>query len=195
MIDEKESYKLLIEKIDALDRKINRLFILLVIIPLVYFLLKYSLISEIEINIFKIEQISFILLVTPVIYTSIFLYSSFLEANKARIKVFVIEMEDDDDFSFNTRYLLSRFNLYEEISNIDQIKKRNSKLLNIAIIIPFYFIMLLLPILFWGYTLYYNFNYEGTYNLMSNILGFISIWIFIASAFNYYYVEKDIYEL
>jgi ACR3 family arsenite efflux pump ArsB len=104
MIEKKETYKLLLEKMNILDKRINKLFNLLVIIPLVYFLLKYSLISEIEINIFKIEQTSFLLLITPLIYSSIFLYSSFLEGNKARIKVFVLEMEEEDDYSFESRY-------------------------------------------------------------------------------------------
>jgi len=195
MIEKKETYKLLIEKMNILDKRINKLFNLLVIIPLVYFLLKYSLISEIEINIFKIEQTSFLLLITPIIYSSIFLYSSFLEGNKARIKVFVLEMEEEDDYSFESRYLMSSFNLYEEISNISELKKRNSKLLNLLVVSPFYIIMLIAPIGFWIYSLVYNFSYEGTFNLMSNILGFISIWTFIASVLNYYFVEKDIYKL
>jgi hypothetical protein len=195
MIEKKETYKLLIEKMNILDKRINKLYNLLVIIPLVYFLLKYSLISEIEINIFKIEQTSFLLLITPLIYSSIFLYSYFLEGNNARIKVFVLEMEEEDDYSFESRYLMSSFNLYEEISNISELKKRNSKLLNLLVVFPFYIIMLITPIGFWIYSLVYNFSYEGTFNLMSNILGFISIWTFMASVLNYYFVEKDIYKL
>ena len=195
MIEKKETYKLLIEKMNILDKRNNKLFNLLVIIPLVYFLLKYSLISEIEINIFKIEQTSFLLLITPLIYSSIFLYSSFLEGNKARIKVFVLEMEEEDDYSFESRYLMSSFNLYEEISNIYELKKRNSKLLNLLVVFPYYIIMLIAPIGFWIYSLVYNFSYKGTFNLMSNILGFISIWTFMASVLNYYFVEKDIYKL
>jgi|TARA_B110000114_G_C15054555_1_gene382673 hypothetical protein len=195
MIEKKETYKLLIEKINGLEKKLIKLFNLLLVIPLIYFLLKYSFITEIEIKSFKIDKISLLLSITPLLYSSIFLYSSFLEANKARIKVFIIEMEENDVYSNNTRYLLTSFNLFDEISNISELKKRNSKMMNLLVIFPFYLIMLLAPFSFWVYSLYYSLSYDGTFSLIASILAFSSIWIFLASIFNYYFIEKDIYKL
>ena len=104
-------------------------------------------------------------------------------------------MEEKDVYSNNTRYLLTSFNLFDEISNISELKKRNSKMMNLLVVFPFYLIMLLAPFSFWVYSLYYSLSYDGTFSLIASILAFSSIWIFLASIFNYYFIEKDIYKL
>jgi hypothetical protein len=194
MIDDKELYKLLLEKTSLLDKRINKLFNILMIIPFLYFLLKYSLITEIAIKSVKIDKVVLLLSVAPLIYSLVFLCSSFLESNKARIITFIVEKEDNND-DCKSRYLLSSFNLSEEISNIFDNKKRNSMLVNILIIYPFYLIMLLAPFSFWIYCLYNNFIYEGDFSIITKIFAILSIWILIASFFNYYHIEKDIYKL
>ncbi len=194
MIDDKELFKILIEKCNRLTRRITKLITILFIIPILYFLLDNSLVNEISIPIIKFQHKDFLLSITPLLYSLIFLFASLLEAHKGRIIKSIDEVYKNEEINnpILYRYLIP-FNINDEISSIEINNRFFRRLVRLFLMLPFYLFALLIPFSFWIYCLYYNFKYSGDLGKAPIIFASFSIWVAIASFLAHYYVEKIIY--
>lgn len=175
----------LLERAQEVDKRKRRVALLFYIIPILYFLLQFSILKEIKIWSFNITQIEIINLITPVIYSLSIFYYYFLHEDFKAIKneISIPENAKEEVSFFHSRsYLFFPPNLIFEV--IRNMRYRNwfSEFGTIFIFFPLAFVILIGPLFFLAYSIYisgwgltiskYNLNF---------ISSGLSIWTFIAT--------------
>ena len=85
MIDDNKKFEILFQKSESLEKKRQRIFLILILLPILYFLLKTSVIEEINLSIFTIKQINIILLFYPSLYSILFFYTIILTEHNSKV--------------------------------------------------------------------------------------------------------------
>jgi hypothetical protein len=85
MIEKNTKFEILIQKSNNIEKIRQRFFTVILVLPIVFFLLKNSIIEEVNLSIFSIKQINILLLFFPSIFSCLFLYISVLTNHNSKL--------------------------------------------------------------------------------------------------------------
>lgn len=187
--------KLLLQRAQEVEKKKGRVGLFLYLIPIVYFLLQFSVLKEIKVFGFNIKQIELVNLATPIVYSLTIFYFIFLNEDIKAIKkhIEVPELTKENvPYFFSRGYLIYPPDLPQEI--LRNMKYRNwiSEAGTLFIFFPLSIAILLGPLVFlffaiynagWGKTIatfYINYFSSG-----------ISLWLFSATVLYAYNRKKE----
>lgn len=176
----------LLSRAQEIDKRKRRVALFFYIIPILYFLLQFSVLREIHIWTFNITQIEIINLITPVVYSLFIFYYYFLNEDFKALKreIVIPEKEEKKEVSFfySRGYLFFPPNLIFEVLRNMRYRNWFSEFGTIFIFFPLTLVILIGPLLFLAYSIYisgwgltiskYNLNF---------ISSGLSLWIFIAT--------------
>lgn len=179
MIENTYIISLLIEKLNKHISNFMKLYTILFITPIVYFLIKFSIITDIELNYFNINQIDFLIKITPLFYSIIFTLYTFVSSkmNSLSTELSHFEVEEKELSRLFNSYILYT-NILDLISDFKH-KKSFPKKWGLFFLIPVTVIFLLLPFCFIAYSIYSNFKYYN--DCFTIIITITSIWITIST--------------
>ncbi|MCM8569538.1 hypothetical protein NE848_09110 [Gramella jeungdoensis] len=175
----------LLIRAQEVDKRKRRVALFFYIIPILYFLLQFSVIKEIKLWGFNITQIEIINLITPVVYSLFIFYYYFLNEDFKALKSEVVipeKTKEDVSFFYSRSYLFFPPNLIFEVLRNMRYRNWFSEFGTIFIFSPLALVILIGPLLFLAYSIYisgwgltiskYNLNF---------ICSGLSLWIFIAT--------------
>ena len=85
MIENNTKFEILIQKSNNIEKNRHRLFTIILFLPIIFFLLKNSIIEEVNLSIFSIKQIKILLLFFPSLFSILFLYISILTKHNSKL--------------------------------------------------------------------------------------------------------------
>lgn len=188
--------KHLLNRAQEVDKRKRRVALFFYIIPILYFLLQFSVLKEVKIWFFNITQIEIINLITPLVYSLLIFYYYFLNEDFKALKreVKIPEKAKKEVSFFSSRnYLFYPPNLIFEVLRSMKYRNLFSEFGTIFIFFPLAMVILIGPLLFLAYSIYtsvwgptilkYNLNF---------IINGVSIWIFLATIMYTYNRKKEV---
>lgn len=186
MIENNIKFEILVQKSNNIEKIRQRFFTIIIVLPILFFLLKNSIIEEMNFNIFSIKQINVLLLFFPSIFSFLFFYISVLANHNSKLinEINFIATDEIDLYKqFQKEKWLKLIKPINFIADILGSIKSGGMLGCMGTI--FVFIPLILVIIFYTlgsfiYFLFYNFQnlkLEYYYISLGNII--FSIWLFI----------------
>ncbi len=183
MTDDNTKFTLLFQKSEKTEKTRQRLFVFLLIIPILYYLIDQAVILEINLSIFSIKQIRVLQLVTPPIYSVIFFYIAVLTEHNGEIIDEINKLIQTKQGKFDkwTKYIYPLNFIGEVLGNI-RAGGCIGMLGMLIVFFPFIVLLFLYPITFFIYSIYYNFKNKNLHadNLHIWTSGF-AIWITISN--------------
>lgn len=183
MIDNATIFNQLLEKSKGYNSNIKKLYLLLFLYPLIYFLLKFSIVDEIEMNIFNLKQTDLLIELSPLIYSLIYFYLTILlEYNNDILKN--IEKFEFENITLPKKDFikyLEPFNLIGEIIGNVRSGGKIGCFGVFFIFFPFLISTILIPICFYIYSIINNLSDEIDIFSISFIASFLSVWIIIST--------------
>ena len=188
MIENNTKFEILIQKSNNIEKNRHRLFTIILFLPIIFFLLKNSIIEEVNLSIFSIKQIKILLLFFPSLFSILFLYISILTKHNSKLVDeinFIATNEKDTYKQYQKAEWLKLIQPVNILGNIlGSIKSGGTLgcLGTIFVFIPLIFAIIFYPLISFIYFLIYN--YENLKLVFHNVaLGNIifSIWTLIAT--------------
>lgn len=187
MIENNTKFEILIQKSNNIEKKRQRFFTVILILPIIFFLLKNSIIKEVNLSIFSIKQINILLLFFPSIFSTLFLYISVLTNHNSKLIEeinYVVTNESDKYKQYQKAKWLKLIQPVNILGNIlESIKSGGilGCLGSFLVFIPLIFAIIVYPLGSFIYFLLYNFeNLKLEFSIISlgNII--FSVWTSIA---------------
>lgn len=188
MIDNNTKFEILNQKSESVEKIRQRFFSLVLILPIVFFLLKNSIIEEVNLSVFSIKQINFLLLFFPSLFALIILYIMVLTNHNSKLIDeinYIVTNEKDSFKQYQKESWLKLIQPVNVLGNIlGSIKAGGTLgcLGAIFVFIPLILALIIYPLGAFTYFLLYNFknlNLEFHYIALYNII--FSIWTIIAT--------------
>jgi hypothetical protein len=188
MIENNTKFEILIEKSNIIEKRRQRLFTILILLPIIFFFLKNSIIEEVNFSIFSIKQINILLLFFPSIFSVVYLYISILTKHNSKLVEeinFIATNEKETFKQYQKEKWLKLIQPVNILANIlGSIKSGGTIgcLGTIFVFIPLIFAVIFYPLSSLVYFLIYNFKnlqIELYYISLGNII--FSIWTLLAT--------------
>ena len=183
MIDNSSLFHELLEKYKLYSSNIKKVQILLFIYPLIYFLLKFSIVKEIEMNLFNLKQTDLLIELSPLIYSLIYFYLTVLIEHQNDILISIEKFEFESNIISKNDFIkyLKPFNLISEVIGNVRSGGTVGCLGTFFVFFPLMISTLFIPVGFYFYSLFYNLNNKFDFISISFISSFLSIWIIIST--------------
>ena len=187
MIENNTKFEILNQKAENIEKVRQRFFTIVLILPIIFFLLKNSIIEEVDLNIFSIKQINLLLLFLPTLYTILFLYIMVLTNHNSKL-IDEINFSVTDERDVYKQYqkekwlkLIQPVNILGNLLGSIKSGGRLGCLGSVFVFIPLIISIIIYPVGSYIFFLKYNFENLGS-EYHSIALGNIifSLWILIA---------------
>lgn len=183
MIDNSSLFHELLEKSKGYNSSIKKTHILLFVYPLIYFLLKFSIVDEIEMNLFNLKQTDLLIELSPLIYSLIYFYLTILIEHHNDILISIEKFEFRTDSISKNDFIkyLKPFNLIGEVIGNVRSGGTIGCLGTFFVFFPFLISTILIPVIFYFYSIIHNLNNNFNFFSVSFVSSFLSIWIVISA--------------
>lgn len=189
MIENDTKFEILYEKSKEIEKTRQRMFLIVILSPLFYLLLKNSIIDEVDLSLFSIKKISVVLLFFPTLYTSLLFYISILTNHNSKL-IDELNLIASDATEATGQYKKERWLIFLGPMNVlgnilGSIRAGGilGCLGGVIVFIPVVLVVILYPLVACIYFICFNFQQLGTdlhYMALYNAL--MSIWILVASS-------------
>jgi len=184
MLDNNTKYSLLYSKSEKLEKRRQRLFTFLFIIPILYWLVKSSYIDEISWAFFTLDRMEVVLYVTPVIYSILIFYIFTLTEHYSEVRDQMSMLRTEEESPKNSLWYvyIHPFNIAGEILGSVRAGGVVGLLGVLLVYVPIIVVTLLAPVCFICYSNYVNFSAPkpGERSLPYG-LAIFSIWMLLAA--------------
>lgn len=188
MIDNKSKFEILNHKSENIEKLRQRFFSLILILPIIFFFLDNLIVEEVNLSIFSIKKINFLLLFFPTIFALIGLYIMVLTNHNSELigEINLIVTGEKDIFKQYEKEswlkLIQPVNVLGILLGSIKAGGTLGCLGVIFVFIPLILALIIYPIFAFSYFIFYNYenmNLEFHYVALCNIV--FSIWTIIAT--------------
>lgn len=185
-MDKKEITSLLIQKAIQTGQRKHRIAIFLFVIPILYYLLRNSFIKNIDLLV-KFQNLEILIFLTPLIYSLLIFYFIFLNEDYNAVKESISKSKNNEtpigSYFYSWRHQVFPQSIILEFTRNMKHKDFLGEVGTIFIFFPVLISLILGPIFFIIYTIYYNFTISGEpYFPLNYISAVLALWILAATA-------------
>lgn len=187
MIDNNTKFEILFQKSENIENKRQRIFLIIILLPIIFLLLKSSVIEEIDFSLFSIKQINIILIFYPSLFISLIFYISILTNHNSKVideLNFIATNNQDIKQQYQQENWLKIIYPINILGNILGSIKTNGTVGCLGaffVFIPLILFVIIYPLFSLLYFIYFDYtliNSEFKYYSLGNII--FSIWSILA---------------
>lgn len=187
MIDNNTKFEILFQKSENIENKRQRIFLVIILLPIIFLLLKSSVIEEIDFSLFSIKQINIILIFYPSLFISLIFYISILTNHNSKVineLNFIATNNQDVNQQYQQENWLKIIYPINILGNILGSIKTNGTVGCLGaffVFIPLLLFVIIYPLFSLLYFIYFDYtliNSEFKYYSLGNII--FSIWSILA---------------
>jgi hypothetical protein len=186
MIDNNIKIEILVQKSNDIEKRRQRFFTIILAFPITFFLLKNSMIQEVNFNYFSIKHINILLFFFPSIFSLLLIYTSLLADHNSKLTNqinYISTNETDPNKQYQKEKWLNLIKPINFLSDILGSIKTEGMLSNLGfffVYTPLIFAIVIYTLGSFVYFLFYNFQnlkHDCYCVSLGNII--FSIWLFI----------------
>jgi hypothetical protein len=187
MIDDTTKFNILFQKSELLEKYRQRLFVILLILPILYSLIQVAVIQQIDFSIFTISQMKVIQYFMPSIYIVIIFYILVLTNHKSKLLdelTFIATNEREYSKAISKEpwlILINPLNFLGEVLGSIRAGRCIGLFGFLIVFLPFLLSTILYPIAFLIYGMHFNYKSIHEPNGIISLINLIfSIWMVLA---------------